>query len=157
LDKDKEKSIINMYRKGFELEEIIHNNNVTYKQVTLLLLSLKKENKVNRRFNDYFRKIIAERDMNGVDRYKISKELGISNSTVKKSCEKFGRAIGKRINDDKKFIKISDDKPDFDKCPLCRDSKVNILGDNCHYCLKCGEEFVVKKDGLYKINWEYID
>lgn len=151
-----EDKVIEMYRNGNEVEYIIESLNITYKRVKQILIGLKESSRYKRTFTDEFKKIIAERDMNGISRRQISLELEINANTVKKACEKFGQTLKERASSDNEFTRI-DGKFNLSECPLCKSKDVNKVDDNTIYCMSCGNEFIINKDHVLKVNWEYVE
>ena len=151
-----ESKVIEMYREGNKLEYIIESLNITYKKVKQILINFKESNRHKRTFTDEFKKIIAERDMNGISRRQISLELEINANTIKKACEKFGQTFKERASSDNEFTRI-DGEFDMSECVSCKSKNVNEVDDNTIYCMDCGSEFVFKKGYVLKVNWEYLD
>lgn len=151
-----EDTVIEMYRDGNEIKYIIESLNITHKRVKQILIGMKESNRHKRTFTDEFKKIIAERDMNGISRRQISLELEINANTVRKACEKFGQTFKERASSDNEFTRI-DGKFDLSECPSCKSKDVNEVEDNTIYCMSCGDEFIIKKDHALKINWEYVE
>lgn len=148
--------IIEAYRNGNDLKYISKSLNIPHKELSELLINLKESNRHKRTFTDEFKKIIAERDMSGVSRRKISTELKINASTVKKACEQFGQPLKEKVDKDRVYERI-DGEFDMSECPSCSSIKVNEVDDNTIYCKKCGDEHIFKKDHILKINWEYLE
>lgn len=115
----------------------------------------KELNRYKKTFSDDFKKMIAQRDMNGVARKTIATELKLNANTIKKACEKFGQSNKDRATSANAFTRING-KFSMDACPSCSSSKVNEVDENTTYCLKCGSEHIHKKDHVLKINWEYL-
>lgn len=151
-----ERKVIEMYRDGNRLENIAESLNITYKKVKQILINFKENNKYKRTFTDDFKKVIAERDMNGISRRQISLELEINVNTVKKACEKFGQTFKERTASNNEFTRI-DGVFSLSECPLCNSADVNEVDDNTIYCMDCGNEFIIKKNHALKVNWEYLD
>lgn len=155
---DLERQVLEMYRNGSKIEEIIKSLNITHRKVKQILLDFKNKNKLKKAFTDEFKKVIAERDLNGISRRQIALELEINASTVRKACEKFGQTLKEKpINDENKLFTRIDGKFNKDKCPKCKNNGVNEVDINTIYCKNCGNEFIIKKDHILMINWEYID
>lgn len=151
-----ESKVIEMYRGGNKLEYIIESLNITYKKVKQILINFKESNRYKRTFTDEFKKVIAERDMNGISRRQISLELEINANTVKRACEAFGQSLKGRVTSDNEYTKI-DNVSDMSKCLLCGSKDLNEVDLNTYYCMKCGNEFIFKGDHALKVNWEYLD
>lgn len=151
-----EDRVIEMYRDGNKIECIIESLNITHKRVKQILIGLKESSRYKRTFTDEFKKIIAERDMNGISRRQISLELEINANTVKKACEKFSQTFKRRASSDNEFTRINGEFS-LSECPLCKSKDVNEVDNNTIYCMSCGDEFIIKKDHALKVNWEYIE
>lgn len=153
---DLEKKVLQAYQDGSDLGYIVESLNIPYKKIKQILLNYKESNRYKRTFTDEFKRMIAERDINGVPRSTIAKELEMNVSTIQKACIAFGQAIKEKSASDNAYTKVNGSISDG-KCPNCRSKKVNEVDENTIYCISCGNEFVEKADGLYKINWEFID
>lgn len=156
--------ILESYSDGVAISAIAESNGISEEDVIELLLKYKEENKGSKTFTDDFKKLIALRDVNGVARSAIAKELKINNSTVKKSCEKFGQACKEKAVSEDVSVKVLnavveeiDNVYVLKECPECQNKKLNKVDDNDYYCMDCGNEFTVKGEEVHKINWEYID
>lgn len=151
-----EEKVLEAYADGSPLGVIIESFNITHKQMVSILLNHKEMSRYKKTFTDDFRKMIADRDMNGVARSTIAKELEINANTVKKACEAFGQAIKEKATSDKAFTKI-EGKFSMDICPSCGSKKNNVVDDNTTYCLKCGTEHEYHEGYVSKVNWEYLE
>ncbi|MER2006527.1 MAG: hypothetical protein ABS939_03665 [Psychrobacillus sp.] len=151
-----EQKVLEAYADGSPLGLIIESFNITHKQVTKILLSYKEKSRYKRTFTDEFRKMIAERDMNGVARSTIANELGLNVNTVKKACEKFGQAIKGKATSDKAFTKIEGEFS-LNTCPSCGSKRNNLVDDKTTYCMSCDSEFEYHDGYVLKINFEYIE
>lgn len=156
-----EEKIITAYREGSEMNYMVECFNISENQIKNILTNYKESNRLKRTFTDDFKKIIAERDINGIPRRQISIELEINASTVRKACEKFGQALKDKATSDNSYTKIWEDnddiKLDLSKCPSCDNRNINQVDDNAIYCKSCGNEFFKKNGVTYMINWCYID
>lgn len=148
--------ILEAYSNGIPLGMIIESLNLTHKQVKQVLLKFKEDNRLNRSFTDNFKIIIAERDINGVTRSEIAKELEINAGTVKKACEKFGQSIKDKASSDNVYTRI-DGKFEMSHCPSCGSGKNNIVDENITFCMDCDSEHEYYDDHVLKVNFEYLD
>jgi Zn finger protein HypA/HybF involved in hydrogenase expression len=151
-----EQKILDAYQDGSDVGYIIECLNTTHSKVKEVLLAYKDANRYKRTFTDEFKRMIAERDINGVARRQIALELEINVNTVKKACEQFGQAFKEKATSENEYTRI-DGEFGLDTCPSCGSNSVNIVEDNTTYCKKCGNEHIIKEDHALKINWEYLD
>jgi transposase-like protein len=152
-----EQKVLDAYADGSELGLIITSFNITHKQVIDILHRFKEDNRQKKSFKDDFKIMVAQRDINGVARSTIAKELEINPNTVKKFCEQFGQALKeKSAMSEKAFTRI-DGEFDLKSCPSCNSKKVNVVEENTTYCMKCGNEHIINEDHALKINFEYIE
>ena len=151
-----EDRIINLYRDGSDIGYIVESLNVPYEKIKKTLIDLKESSRYKRTFTDEFKKIIAERDINGVSRRQISIELEINANTVKRACEAFGQSMKDRVDSDNEYTRI-DGNLDKSICLSCNSSKVREVEQNVIYCMNCGNEYIFKDDHVLKVNWEYFD
>lgn len=161
------KTILDAYADGSELTLMITSFNVSYNYIIKVLNDYKEANREKKSFTDDFKKMVAQRDINGISRNAISKELGINPNTVKKFCEKFGQAVKGKNNEENEYTRI-EGKFSTDECPTCKAKKPNTIEKTdtyvITYCMKCGDEHThpIKKDGdfedyVLKLNFEYIE
>jgi transposase-like protein len=153
---DLEQKILKAYQDGSDVGYIIECFNTTHKKVKEVLIAYKDANRYKRTFTDEFKKVVAERDINGVARRQIAQELEINVNTVKKACEQFGQAFKEKATSENEYTRIDGEFTMF-KCPSCRSSKVNEVEDKTIYCKNCGNEHIINEDHALKINWEYLD
>lgn len=163
-----EEKVIGAYADGSELGLIVESFNITYKQVTQILASFKEANKGKRSYSDEFKRVIAERDMNGIDRTAIRKELEINSITIKKACEQFGQSSKNKASSENEYTRI-EGEVSKDICPSCKSRKNNIVDEETTYCMDCGKEHVYKTETIQdgeeettityalKVNWEYVE
>jgi predicted RNA-binding Zn-ribbon protein involved in translation (DUF1610 family) len=151
-----ELKVLEAYQEGSDLGYIVECFNITHSRVKQILTAFKDANRVKRTFTDDFKKVIAERDINGVPRRQIALELEINVNTVKKACGKFGQALKDRASSENEYTRIEGEF-DLKTCPSCGSSNVNIVEDNTTYCKKCGNEHIINEDHALKLNWEYLD
>lgn len=151
-----EERIIDAYRDGIEMGQIVESVNLSYKAVRDVLIQLKESNRHKRTFTDEFKKIIAERDVNGVSRRQISQELEINANTVKRACELFGQALKDIAPSGNEYTKL-DGKFDIDSCPTCKSKDVNLVDEKTTYCMKCGNEHIFDGYSVLKVNWEHLE
>lgn len=148
--------ILDAYADGSTTGLIIESFNITYSQLIEILTDFKENSRYKKTFTDEFKKVIAQRDMNGVARSTIAKELQINANTVKKSCEKFGQAIKDRNTSEKAFARI-DGKFSMEECPNCKSKKVNTIEDDTIYCKNCGDEYIYNEDHVLRVVWEHLE
>ena len=151
-----EEKVITAYSDGSPVEVIAESFMMTAQEVLDTLLAYKNKNRFRRSFSEDFKRMIAERDMSGVVRSDIAKELDINISTVKKSCEQFGQSLKERASSENMYTKIGD-YIDEEKCISCGSKDYNQVDLDAYYCKKCGSEHTVRQDGVYQVNWEYLD
>lgn len=174
-----EKKVIQAYADGSTLELIAESFKISMRLVKGIILKFKEESRTKRTFTDEFKKVISERDINGVARSTIAEELDINVSTVKKACEKFGQAIKEKATSDQAFTLV-EGVHNLEVCPTCQSRKVNeidSISDNVNttgiYCKDCGDEhFIITRtettgkgkkkvevviNDVYKVNFEYLE
>lgn len=152
-----EKKVLDAYADGSPLSVIIESFNITYEEAIEILHKYRSNERLKKSFTDEFKKLIAQRDINGsVTRSSIAKELGINANTVKKACEKFGQSSKEKAISNQTFTRV-DGEFTLDKCPSCQSEKVNIVEDCTTFCKKCGDEYIHEEDHVLKINFEYLE
>ena len=151
-----ERKVLDAYQEGSDLGYIVESFNISYKQVKQILIAFRDSNREKRTFTDELKKVIAERDINGVARRQIANELEININTVKKACAKFGQALKDRASSENEYTRI-EGKFDMKTCPSCGSNDVNKVEDNTTYCKKCGNEHIHNEDHALRLNWEYLD
>lgn len=151
-----ERKVLDAYQDGSSMNYIVECFNVSHEKVKEILISFRENNRFKRTFTDEFKKVIAERDINGIPRRQISLELEINISTVKKACEKFGQSLKDRAISDNLYTRINVEF-DMSTCPSCSSKNVNKVEDNTTFCKKCGNEHIHMIDHALKLNWEYLD
>lgn len=154
-----EEEIIFRYSKGAHIDIIAKELGINIAQIMEALAVFKLNNTRSGSFSDELKKVIAERDLNGVQRSMISKELMISQTTIRKCCKEFGDASKMKKDTSNAYLKI---KGDFsqDICPECSSRHVNEVNELTIYCMNCGGEFVFNDLGeshIFKILWMNID
>lgn len=171
---------VQMYRDGEQMSEInklLVPLGFTAKDFTANLLDnetlkssngkSKKKKQNGKRLTEDLKKIISERDYNGVSRSEIIDELGINFVTVRRACEKYGSAkkYAERTNDLDLYEKVDAPVKKVDggiQCHICK-KRANAVDDafNVYYCPNCFEEYTVRfKKGneiLYRTRWENVD
>lgn len=164
----KEQKVIEAYADGSQLTLIAESFNISETQVIEILRNFKEKSRYKKTFTDEFKKVISERDINGIARRTIGEELGINASTVKKACEKFGQAIKEKATSDQAYTRI-DGEFDLKVCPSCGSNKNNLVDDSTTFCMSCDSEheyYFGEKDEddewvenpyVLKINFEYIE
>ena len=148
--------IIAAYADGSPIEVIGESFGLTNEQVLEALHIFRDKKASKRAFSEDFKRTIAERDLNGVARSTMSKELGININTVKKSCEEFGQALKERATSDNIYTKIEGEFSTAE-CPSCKSKRYNNVEEETYYCRSCGKEHIHKEDHVLTVNWEYLD
>lgn len=151
-----EQKVIDAYSEGSPLSLIAESFKITEQLAKDILLKHKEGSRFKRTFTDEFRRMIAERDMNGVARSTIASELELNVNTIKKACEQFGQAVKEKATSDQAFTKI-DGNFQLDTCPSCGSKRNNLVDDKTTYCVKCGTEHEYYDGYVLKINWEYLE
>ena len=148
--------ILEAYADGSPVGLIAESFKTTQNEILEVLRNYKEDSRFKRTFTDEFRRMIAERDMNGVARSSIANELELNVNTIKKSCELFGQAIKEKATSDQAFTKI---KGDFqlDTCPSCGSKRNNLVDDKTTYCMSCDSEHEYYNGYVMKINFEYLE
>lgn len=154
-DELKEK-VLEAYQNGSNLGYMVECFNISNEEIKEILINYKENNRVKRTFTDDFKRLIAERDINGVARRQIAEELGINVNTVKKACQQFGQAFKEKSTSEQVYTRI-DGEFWLDSCPSCNSYKVNVVEDNTTYCKDCGCEHIIKEDHALRLNWEYLE
>lgn len=149
-------AILGAYADGSPLSLMAESFDLTVEELEDFLIAYKKSNKMNKSFTENFKKIIAERDINGVARNTIAKELGINISTVKKACEKYGQSLKDKAVSDNLYTKIVGEF-DMATCPNCGSKKNNRVDENTTYCMSCDSEFEYYDGYVMKLNFEYLE
>ena len=152
----KKQYILEAYADGSSLSYLAESFGITEEEVKAILVTYKEESRFKKSFTDEFRKMIAERDLNGVTRNAIAKELELNVNTVKKSCEAFGQAVKGKATSDNAFTRI-DGEFTMDTCPSCSSKKNNVVDDNTTYCMTCDSEHEYYEGYVFKINYEYLE
>lgn len=148
--------ILEAYADGSPLGYLAESFGITYEEVEKLLIEYKEESRFKKSFTEDFRRTIAERDMNGVARNAIAKELGINVNTVKKACEAYGQSVKGKATNDNAYTRI-DGEFDMSICPNCNSKRNNLVDDNVTYCLDCDSEYEYYNGYILKINFEYLE
>lgn len=148
--------ILEAYRDGSPIGLIKESFSLTEEEIKTCLEEFKNKNRLSRTFEDDFKKVIAERDINGIPRRQIALELNINVNTVKKACEQFGQTFKERASSENVYTRI-DGVFDKSTCPSCSSKKVNEVEENVTYCKDCGSEHTFYKDHVLKLNWEYLE
>lgn len=151
-----EQKILEAYADGSPIGLIMESFNVSREQITEILDAHLEANRYKRTFTDEFKRMIAERDINGIPRRQIALELKLNVNTIKKACEQFGQALKERATSDNAYITVIRDF-DLSTCPSCESKKVNVVDENTTYCKSCGNESVHNEDHALILKWEYID
>jgi transposase-like protein len=151
-----EQKILDAYRLGSDITYIVECFDISSKDLKSLLLRYKDSNRSGRTFTDEFKMMIAERDISGVARRRISVELEVNINTVKKSCEKFGQSLKDVATSENAYTRI-EGSFDMSVCPSCHSRNVNEVDDKTTYCKSCGSECIHEEDYALSINWEYLE
>lgn len=152
-----EKGVLNAYRNGVDVGQIARLNNTTYDAIKDILMKFKEINRNKRIFTNEFKRVIADRDINGISRRQISLELEINASTVKRACEQFGRAFKEKPSPTNNEYTIIEGDFNILNCPTCGSRRVNEIDHKITYCMECGNEHIYKTGYVLKVNWEYLD
>lgn len=150
------KVILESYADGSHINVISESLNIDKSAIIDTLIQFKESSRFKKTFTDDFKKMIAERDINGVARRTIASELKLNAYTVKKACEQFGQSNKERASSENAYTRIEGNFS-MDVCPSCNSKKVNEVDENTVYCLSCGSEYIHKEDHILKINWEYLE
>jgi predicted RNA-binding Zn-ribbon protein involved in translation (DUF1610 family) len=148
--------VIDAYADGSPIQFIAESFKISQELTKDILIKYKEESRFKKTFTDEFKKMIAQRDINGVSRRQIADELNINANTVKKACEQFGQTLKERAVSENAYTRI-DGKFTMKSCPSCKSKKVNNVDENTIYCMNCGEEHIIKDDHALRLNWEYLD
>ena len=124
--KKKITEILIHYRKGRTINYIAEEVKLPVSYVKHLLLFYKEQSRVNKRlFNQEFKRIVAERYQNDVDRKTISKELKISKTLISTSNSQY-EFHEKRC----KYIRNYELYSTYillDRCPFCNSLEINKI------------------------------
>jgi len=153
--------ILESYSSGDSIQVISEMLGLSEDNVIEELLKYKDESRTKNTFNDEFKKIVAERDINGASRSDIARELNINANTVKKACVKFGQAIKEKPSEESVYTRI-DGEFTLDICPSCGSRKNNLVDEFTTFCMSCDSEheYYEGEDGkgyVLRINFEYIE
>lgn len=155
--------ILEAYRDGSPLNFIQECFGVSKQYIKDILLDYKKRNRYKRTFTDEFKKMIAERDINGIPRRQIAHELNINISAVQNACKQFGQAVKERAFSDNTYTLV-EGVHSLECCPSCGSKRVNEIESVAWntittgiYCMACGDEHFMLDEEVYRVNWEYID
>lgn len=158
----KDDMILDLYSQGVSIEDISKESGIA---PYLLLESLRKytkDQKIKGSYSDDILKLIARRDCQGVQRKQIIEELNISRHLLIRAVEKFGLLKTVKPRDTEEFIMNIDGE--LTECPFCQSKKLNNIETpffkritTGKYCVSCGNEMVIDRNKLYKVNWENID
>lgn len=150
-------NILEDYSDGKAIEMIAEGNGLDIEQILSVLIDYKEASRFKKTFNDDFKKLIAQRDINGVSRSEISRELQISAVTVKKSCTEFGQAVKEKSTSENEYTRM-DGEFELSNCPSCGSAKNNLVDElNTTYCMECNSEHEYYEGYVMKVNFEYID
>ncbi|MFS0905840.1 hypothetical protein AB3N02_22715 [Priestia aryabhattai] len=157
-----EQKVLEAYADGSPIELIITSFNITHEEIIQILHTYKEHSRFKRTFTDEFKKMVAERDINGIARRTIATELGINVNTVKRACEQFGQALKEKATSDNAYT-IVEGVSNLNVCPSCQSKRVNVIdsiADQINttgiYCMTCGDEHFELNGKFYKVNFEYL-
>lgn len=151
-----EQKVKEAYAEGSPISLIAESFKISQRLTKGILLKYKEDSRYKKTFTDEFRKMIAERDMNGIARRIIAEELELNVNTVRKACEQFGQAIKEKATSDLAFTRI-DGEFDLKVCPSCGSKKNNLVDDKTTYCMSCDSEHEYHEDYVLKVNFEYLE
>lgn len=151
-----EQRVISAYADGSDIAVIAESFGQTKEQILEVLGGYKEANRFKRTFNDIFKMMIAERDLNGVTRSSIATELGININTVQKACEAFGQKFKEQATNHNTYTRTDGEFPK-DQCPGCNSKRYNPVEERTYFCLSCGHEYIHNDDHVLSVNWEYLD
>lgn len=151
-----EQKVIEAYAEGSSILLISESFKISQRLTLGILRKYKEDSRHKRTFTDKFRKMIAERDMNGVARRTIAEELELNVNTVRKACEQFGQAIKEKATSELAFTRIDGDFS-LKVCPSCGSKKNNLVDEKTTYCIKCGAEHEYYDGYVLKVNFEYLE
>ena len=148
--------IIEAYMNGMEIDAIAEGCQLAPGDVLDRLRHHKEQSIHKRTFSDAFKRMIAERDLSGVARASIAKELGLNISTVKKSCELFGQNYKERAVSENMYTRIEGNAAN-DRCVKCESRHYNEVEEHTYFCFTCGAEAIHGDGYVLLVNWEYVD
>lgn len=159
-----------MYASGYGIENIdkyLSESEYTAQdfidELILREVTVSATKKTGKRLSEDLKKIIAQRDENGISRTDIFKELNLNFVTVRRACEKYGSSnkYNGRISHRDTYevvpfaIKHIEDGI---TCPICRGRANSTEGSpDIFFCVKCLEEYTIRHEKLYRTRWENID
>lgn len=159
-----------MYASGYSLENIDkylsdseYNAQDFINELVLREVTVSETKKTGKRLSEDLKKLIAKRDKSGISRTEILKELNLNFVTVRRACEKYGSA--NKYNGRVSYRDIYEVVPfaikhveDGITCPICRGKANSTEGSpNIFFCVKCLEEYTIRRNKLYRTRWENID
>ena len=159
-----------MYASGYSLENIDkyladsgHTAQDFINELILREITVSETKKTGKRLSEDLKKLIAQRDGNGISRTEIFKELNLNFVTVRRACEKYGSAnkYNGRVShrDIYEVVPFAiKHVPDGITCPICRGRANSTEGSpDIFFCVKCLEEYTIRHQKLYRTRWENID
>ena len=159
-----------MYTSGYSIENIdkyLADSGHTAKdfidELILREITVNENKMTGKRLSENLKKLIAQRDSNGISRTEIFKELNLNFVTVRRACEKYGSA--NKYNGRVSYRDIYEVVPFAIKhvsdgiiCPICRGRANSTEGSpDIFFCVKCLEEYTIRHKKLYRTRWENID
>lgn len=151
-----EHKILESYSEGSPISFIADSFRLS-EQITLdIIRNYRDKNRYKRTFTEDFKRMIAERDLNGVARSTIASELEVNINTVKKACEKYGQAVKDKATSGQLYTKIEGNFS-LDICPNCGSKHNNLVDENTTYCFDCESEFEYYDGYIKKVNYEFLE
>ena len=159
-----------MYASGYSIENIdkyLADSGHTAKdfidELILREITVNENKMTGKRLSENLKKLIAQRDSNGISRTEIFKELNLNFVTVRRACEKYGSA--NKYNGRVSYRDIYEVVPFTIKyvpdgiiCPICRGrANSTECSPDIFFCVKCLEEYTIRHKKLYRTRWENID
>ena len=156
-------SVLSMYGSGIDIETIhsyLVNYNVDFGSIINILREVKRSS--SSRLPENLRMAIANRDICGVTRSNIAKELDVNLKTIRRSCEKYGSPNKNPVNRDDEILELLDYNikmsGDSLLCPKCNYRANSVVdSDTVFFCKNCYEEYTVLDDKIYRTRWENIN
>lgn len=156
-------SVLSMYGSGIDIETIhsyLVNYNVDFGSIVNILREGKRSS--SSRLPENLRMAIANRDICGVTRSNIAKELDVNLKTIRRSCEKYGSPNKNPVNRDDEILELLDYNikmsGDSLLCPKCNYRANSVVdSDTVFFCKNCYEEYTVLDDKIYRTRWENIN
>lgn len=156
-------SVLSMYGSGIDIDTIqnyLISYNVDFESIVNILREGKRSS--SSRLPENLRIAIANRDICGVTRSNIAKELDVNLKTIRRSCEKYGSPNKNPVNRDDEILELLDYNikmsGDSLLCPKCNYRANSVVdSDTVFFCKNCYEEYTVLDDKIYRTRWENIN